>query len=145
MSQAKEITATYLRSSETMEKYIKEFNERKKPGKSHDPFLHALNNPQGQVIKMFEHWFIMINDFPYDNIAETNHMIVTKRHVAFDWKLLTESEKQEFQFLRDTYLKKNYDVIYENLPSGQTQPGRFHLHLLKLKRTSVDDFMKKGK
>ena len=141
MTQAKEITATYLRSKDTMKKYIKAFEERKQPGKSHNPFLHALENPKGQVIKEFNNWFIMVNDFPYDAVAETNHMIVTKRHVAFDWKLLNSDEKKEFQLLRDTYLQEHYDVIYENLPSGQTQPGWFHLNLLKLKRTSLDEFM----
>lgn len=141
MSQAKNISATFLRSKETMKKYIKAFEERKKPGKSHNPFRHAIENPKGQIIKKFNHWFIMINDFPYDAVAETNHMIVTKREVSFDWKLLNIEEKEEFQELRDTYLKENYDVIYENLPSGQTQPGWFHLNLLKLKRTSLEEFM----
>lgn len=141
MSQAKEITATYLRSKETMEKYITEFEKRKQPGKSHNPFKHALENPQNQIIEEFNNWFIMVNDFPYDAVAEINHMIVTKREVSFDWKQLTKSELKEFQVLRDTYLKDNYDVIYENLPSGQTQPGWFHLNLLKLKRTSLDKFM----
>lgn len=141
MSQAKEITATYLRSKDTMKRYIAAFEERKKPGKSHNPFEHALQNPNGQIIKEFNYWFIMVNDFPYDAVAETNHMVVTKRHVAFDWKLLNQEEEKEFQILRDTYLKDNYDVIYENLPSGQTQPGWFHLNLLKLKRTGLSEFM----
>lgn len=141
MSQAKEITATYLRSKETMKKYIAEFEKRKEPGMSHNPFKHALENPKDQVVKMFNHWFIMINDFPYDAVAQINHMIVTKRHISFDWKLLNKEEKEEFQTLRDTYLRENYDVIYENLPSGQTQPGWFHLNLLKLKRSKLEDFM----
>lgn len=141
MSQAKEITATYLRSKETMKKYIQAFEERKKPGMSVNPFEFALENPGKQVIKMFNHWFIMVNDFPYDAVSKINHMIVTKRHVVFDWNLLNESERDEFQELRETYLKENYDVIYENLPSGQTQPGWFHLNLLKLKRTSLEEFM----
>ena len=83
----------------------------------------------------------MQNDFPYDAIAEMSHMLVTKRAVVFDWRLLNTEEKDELQILREDYLTKTYDVIYENLPSGQTQPGRFHLHLLKLKRTSLEKFM----
>lgn len=141
MSQAKEITATYLRSKETMKRYIAAFEKRKQPGESHNPFMYALKNPKGQIIKEFNNWFIMINDFPYDAVAEVNHMIVTKRKVSFDWKLLNKEEVSEFQIIRDNYLKDNYDVIYENLPSGQTQPGWFHLNLLKLKRTSLKDFM----
>lgn len=141
MSQAKEITATFLRSKETMRKYIQTFENRKLPGKSHNPFRYALENPQGQIVKKFKYWFIMMNDFPYDAVAETHHMIVTKREIAFDWKLLSKEEKEEFQELCEGYIKDNYDVIYENLPSGQTQPGWFHINLLKLKRTSLDKFM----
>jgi len=141
MTQSKKISATYLRTKETMKKYIQEFEVHKEPGKSHNPFRFALENPQGKIIKKFNHWFIMINDFPYDAVAETNHMIVTLREVSFDWKLLNKEEKKEFQILRDTYLNENYDVIYENLPSGQTQSGWFHLHLLKLRRTELDKFM----
>lgn len=143
MSQAGKITATYLRSKETMKRYIHEFEKRKEPGKSHNPFQHALENPEQEIIMEFNHWFIMDNGFPYDAVADVHHMIVTKRHVAFDWKLLTDEEKSEFQSLRDTYLKDHYDVIYENLPSGQTQPGWFHINLLKLRRTNLVEFMNK--
>ncbi|MCI5051126.1 MAG: GIG1 family protein [Candidatus Pacebacteria bacterium] len=141
MSQAKEITATYLRTKETMKKYITAFEERKQPGKSHNPFQYTINNPEGSIIQEFNHWFIMKNDFPYDAVADIHHMIVTKREVPFNWNLLTEEEIDEFQTLRENYLADNYDVIYENLPSGQTQPGWFHINLLKLKRTSLEEFM----
>lgn len=140
MSQAKEITATYTRSKEMMKKYIKAFEERKKTNNNRNPFKEAQTNFHG-VIKEFEHWLLLDNDFPYDAIATVNHMLTPKRAFSFDWNLLNQDEKKEFQKLREGFIKDNYDVIYENLPSGQTIPASFHLHLLKLKRTSMDEFI----
>jgi hypothetical protein len=62
-------------------------------------------------------------------------MIVTKRIVPFDWRLLTPEEEKEIEFLKETYLNEHYEVVWENLPKGQTVPGHFHLHLLVLKRS----------
>jgi hypothetical protein len=67
-------------------------------------------------------------------VAKTNHMIFIKRDVVFDWDLLTKGELDELSYLKKTYIADNYDSVWENLPSGQTVPGRFHLHLIKLKR-----------
>lgn len=140
MSQAKEITATYVRTKATMKKYIEAFEERKKPGKAVNPFEDAKARPE-IILREFDHWLIIQNDFPYDAIADVNHMIFPKRSVSFDWKLLNEEERNEFQHLRETFLNEHYDAIYENLPKNQTQPGYFHLLLVKLKRTSLEEFM----
>jgi hypothetical protein len=141
MSQAREITATYVRSKKIMVEYVNEMRKRKETKSSFDPFIEAIDHPEEYIIFQSKYWFIMENDFPYDSISDVNHMIVPKRSFPFNWNLLNNEERSEFQDLREGYIKDNYDVIYENLPSGQTQPGRFHLHLLKLKRTSVDEFM----
>ena len=140
MSEIKEITATYTRTKGMMREYIRTFEERKKTGKNRNPFLEAQSNFHG-VIKEFNYWLLLENDFPYDAIATMNHMIIPKRSFPFDCKLLNKEELNEFQELREGYIKDNYDVIYENLPSGQTIPASFHIHLLKLKRTSMKEFM----
>lgn len=130
------ITGTFVRSTETMKKYFDTMQERKKLQEqgiqTKNPFTDDLN-----IIQEFEHWIIIPNGFPYDAIADPSHMIFTKRDVAFDWSLLNEKEIQEFEDIRKTYIAEHYDVLWENLPSGQTIPGRFHLHLLKLKRYEI--------
>lgn len=126
----KKITRTFLRTDETMTRYMQIDEERKAKNIVFDPY----ENPK---IKEFTHWAIVNNDFPYDAVATTSHMIFTKRSIPFDWKLLTKEEKEEFEHLKETYLKDNYDVVYENLPKGQTIPGHFHLHLLVLKREEI--------
>lgn len=126
----KKVTRTFSRTKETMDKYMAFSEERRIKGDITNPFL----NWQHSLVKEFTNWVVVTNDFPYDAIANINHMIATKREVPFDWKLLNEEEKNEFEAIRDTYIKENYDVIWENLPRGITVPGHFHLHLLVLKR-----------
>lgn len=127
------ITRTFLRSDETMTRYMKTMKEREEKGVKFNQFL----SNEKKVIKEFEYWIIIDNEFPYDAVATTSHMIATKREVAFDWKLLTIEEDKELEKLQREYLNEHYDVIWENLPKGQTAPGHFHLHLLILKREQI--------
>ncbi|MCB9808889.1 hypothetical protein H6776_00630 [Candidatus Nomurabacteria bacterium] len=124
------ITGTCTRTPETMKKYFDIAEKRKANPERYRPFSPY----EREVIQEFTHWFIIDNDFPYDAIATVNHMIFTKRKVPFTWELLTDEEREELELLKRTYISDRYDVLYENLPSGQTKPGHFHLHLLVLKR-----------
>lgn len=124
------ITKTFVRSAETMAKYMARDEARRNGEEFKSPFI----NWQDNLIKEFDHWVIIPNGFPYDAIASTSHMISTKREVAFDWNLLNEQEKAELEHLKETYLKEHYDVLWENLPRGATALHHFHLHLLVLKR-----------
>ncbi len=124
------ITRAFLRSNETMTRYIETMTQRQELGIKANHFLNWKDN----LIKEFNHWVIITNEFPYDAVATTSHMIATKREVVFDWKLLNKEEQAEFTEIRDTYLKQEYDAIWENLPKQQTIPGHFHLHLVVLKR-----------
>lgn len=126
----KPITRTHTRTRETMERYIATMKKRREEGQIKGSFLDGSH----RIIKEFNHWAIIENEFPYDAIASTSHMIVTKRFVAFDWRLLTPEEEKEINSLKETYLSEHYEVVWENLPKGQTIPTHFHLHLLVLKR-----------
>lgn len=127
------VTRTFVRTDAGMSEYMRMSEERKAKGEKINPFL----NWEESLIKEFKNWVIIKNDFPYDAIATTSHMISTKREVAFDWNLLNEEEIEEFNELKNNYIKQNYEVLWENLPKGQTLPGHFHLHLLVLKREDI--------
>jgi hypothetical protein len=71
--------------------------------------------------------------FPYDMVAETHNIVFIRRDVVFKWELLTKEEREELDFLKKTYFQENYDAIWENFPATQSIPGRFHLHLIKLR------------
>lgn len=124
------VTKTFLRSPETMEKYIKFSEEMKEKGITPDPYKDWRED----MVKEFNYWVIKENKFPYDAVATVSHMLSTKRDVVFDWNLLNEDELNELKELKNTYIKDNYDVFYENLPKGITVPTHFHLHLIVLKR-----------
>lgn len=128
------ISKTLLRTDETMDRYIAEMRKNASEGISKDPFSDFML----YLVKEFEHWVIIENKYPYDAIAKVSHLILTKRKVAFDWNLINKEEMEEFSKLRSSYLAENYDLIWENLPRGQTIPGHFHLHLLVLKREEVN-------
>ncbi len=127
------ITRTFLRSDEMMTKYMSDMRELEEKGTRTNPFLDW----KSCLVKEFEHWVIIENKYPYDAIATTSHIISTKREVAFNWDLLTPEELDEFNAIKKDYLSEHYDVIWENLPKGQTVPGHFHLNLLVLKREEV--------
>lgn len=123
-----------MRSPEMMKNYFNHTEMRKK----NPPEYPAFEGPDEEIIADFKYWFIVKNNFPYDSIAETHHMIVSKRKFALDWDLVNKEEMDELSRLKKTgYIFKNYDVFLENLPTGQTVPGRFHIHLIKLIRFEI--------
>lgn len=129
----KKVTRTFLRTQETMEIYMKTAEERKLSGVKVDHFLRWHEN----LVKEFNHWVIVTNEFPYDAVAQVSHMIATKREVGFDWDLLTNEERDEYELIKKTYLAEHYDAIWENLPRGSTVAHHFHLHLIVLKREEI--------
>ena len=130
---SKNITRTFLRTDEMMTKYMETMNERNKNGIKSNHFL----NYHDILVKEFEHWVILENEFPYDRVAKVSHLLSTKREIPLDWKFLNKEEKEEFKKIKEEYLKEHYDAIWENLPKGQTVPHHFHLHLIVLKREEI--------
>lgn len=129
------IIKTYIRSEETLKKYIEKNNERKNDdGKSSERFMDRLDRI---AIKKFKYWIIVPDRFPYDKIAETSHVLFIRREVKFDWDLLNEDERKELRDLKKGYIADNYDVVWENLPKGRSIPHRLHLHLLKIKKDEI--------
>ncbi|MCX6755866.1 MAG: hypothetical protein NTX85_00805 [Candidatus Nomurabacteria bacterium] len=129
----KKVTRTFLRTDETMEKYMRISSERKELGHKVDHFLRWQEN----LVKEFDNWVIVTNEFPYDAVASTSHMIATKREVGFDWALLSTEEREEYELIKKTYLAEHYDAIWENLPRGSTVAHHFHVHLIVLKREEI--------
>lgn len=127
------ITRTFLRTEGMMTKYMEVMKEREAKGIKYNPFTSNSEI----VVKEFRYWNIIENEFPYDAVATTTHMIATKREVPFDWSLLNEEEKIEFEKIKKEYIAEHYDAIWENLPKGQTISKHFHLNLLVLKREVI--------
>lgn len=81
-------------------------------------------------IKIFEHWRIINNDFPYDVGYKRCHLLVIKRAECASWHDLHDDEIAELNKLKREYLYDEYDQIIENCPSRRSVPHLFHMHLV---------------
>ncbi len=115
---------TFLRSQESHERY--EDYKKNYHGDGTDHFADWRE----RLVTEYEHWAIIENYFPYDKIAQVSHLLITKRVVTFDWDLLTQEEKDELVMIKKDISQK-YSFLIENLPSIQTAPKHFHLHILR--------------
>ncbi|MBX4192088.1 hypothetical protein KW798_01230 [Candidatus Parcubacteria bacterium] len=82
-------------------------------------------------LKEFTYWKIIPNDFPYDKVAKTHHMLIPKRHS--DEKNLTKEENEELWKIKPEYINDQYDYILEATSKHKSIPAHFHLHLLVVK------------
>lgn len=79
-------------------------------------------------LKDFKFWKIIENKFPYDLIAKTHHMLISKRHVPE--KELTREELEELNLIKESYAHPTYDWILEPTLKNKTIPNHFHIHLI---------------
>ena len=77
----------------------------------------------------FKYWNITENDFPYDAIAKTHHMLCIKRHV--DENQITNEEWRELKTIKNSKDLERYTFIFETLPHRKSIPNHFHLHLIE--------------
>lgn len=84
----------------------------------------------------FTHWRILNNKFPYDLIAQTHHMLVTKRHVS-DANLSVE-ERDELLQIKMLPAIQEYHWIIEPTFRNKTIPQHTHLHLVVGKPSDSD-------
>jgi len=97
---------------------------------------YVTDNPQGTTcplcdkkpLRIFTHWKITVNDFPYDTIASTHHMIMPLRHVTEGE--LNEEERAEMIDIKNQFINPHYDNIIESTPQNKSVPAHFHLHLI---------------
>lgn len=83
---------------------------------------------EDETLVEFTNWRIITNLFPYDNIAQTHHLLIPKRHVIE--QELTAQEVAELHNLKETKLNDTYTFIFEPLPKQKSIPQHFHLHLI---------------
>lgn len=110
-----------LRTPETEQKYQDRIAEG------------ALNNGcvlcRAETLQQFEHWRIILNDFPYDRIAKTHHMILPLRHTAE----INEEERMELEEIKKTYINEQYNYVMESVNRQKSIPSHYHLQLILLK------------
>ena len=119
----KKLDNSPLRSKETNDRYL----DLIKKGEALTTFKDI------DAIEEWGYWKIVPDQFPYDRISKTHHLLVPKRIFASS-KDMTAEERKEYESILETYAKENYDVYIKKLSDNKTVPGHYHLHLLTLKK-----------
>ncbi|MDR3519486.1 MAG: hypothetical protein P4L63_01185 [Candidatus Pacebacteria bacterium] len=112
-----------LRTKKTYDKYMRM--------RANGLLDHGCRLCQIKPIKKFKYWKIINNEYPWDLIAKINHILVSKRHTTYE--KLNQAERKEFDFIKASYLEKNYGHMVETTNKRKSIPDHFHIHLLVLK------------
>jgi hypothetical protein len=111
--------------TKAMEQKYKEFREAGMLNKD------GCNLCAAPSLKEFKYWRITENSFPYDGVAEVNHMLVLTRHATE--AALTPEEKAEFDELKMADIGQDYEFIIESTHKRKSIPGHMHYHLIVAK------------
>lgn len=117
---------TALRTPETWERY------QNAPKRNAE--VCFLCDFTGEIVRRYENWFIVVNEYPYDNIAEVHHMLVPKEHLCNEQDFTIEMEEEANDILLEINAEGFYDCFMRNFTVGQSHRSHLHYHLLKWKR-----------
>lgn len=73
----------------------------------------------------YKYFFLIENEYPYDNIYSTHYLLATKRHTMS----LRPEEKLELEQLFKKHIS-NFDQIVFNSVKRQTVKNHFHVHFV---------------
>lgn len=90
---------------------------------------HSCPLCRSPSLREFSFWRLILNDFPYDKIARTHHMLIPKRCVPQE--ALTSQESAELEDIKKQ-LAENYHYYIEATPQQRSVPGHYHLHCVEL-------------
>ncbi len=110
-----------LRTEHTQRRYD-DFRTRKVAG---DCYLC-----RGETVREYRYWRILENEYPYDRIADTHHIVALKRHAPEHE--MTAEERTEYERVRRD-LHTRYDMLFENTVRKKSIPGHHHLHAITLR------------
>jgi hypothetical protein len=88
-----------------------------------------FNFTRATYLEEWTHWGLVVNEFPYDLIAKTHHLLIPNRPVRGRDELLYVEEVELRNILRE--ISPNYDAYLENFPRHQSVKNHFHVHLLE--------------
>lgn len=110
-------------------KCLKRYKERRKILGNKIKDVNLLNLP---LIKEYEFWTLVRNEFPYDKILIKHDLLVPKRRFP-NVGDMEDMEFHELLDLKEYILNKKYDAFVENTKSKRTVTDHFHIHCIKFK------------
>ena len=81
------------------------------------------------LIKQYEFWMIIKNDFPYDAVFDKHHLLLPKRKVS-QFRDITIREQEEYHAILHTALEQgDYDFYFINANKKRSVQSYWHAHL----------------
>ena len=92
------------------------------------------------LVKEWELWVLVKNEFPYDKIAEDHCMLVPKRKFCDDMEMIEEERWELWDIKKEFSKDRLFDLMCESMQHDKSVTGVFHLHCLRLKyRTPIPE------
>ncbi|OGZ08203.1 MAG: hypothetical protein A3C93_00960 [Candidatus Lloydbacteria bacterium RIFCSPHIGHO2_02_FULL_54_17] len=111
---------TSLRKPETAARY-EEYRKKREPDVCY--LCRAAS------IKEFTYWRLLPNEYPYDRITKTHHLITLRRHA--DENALTVPEYNELYDIK-LALRNDYDMLFENTLKNKSIREHYHIHAIEV-------------
>lgn len=116
-----------FRTNDNLENYVKFKNSIPN---DYCPFCDTNNIVTTRtIVKKYNYWTMIENDFPYDKVARVHQLLVLNRHVGKE-KDLTIAELTELVQLKNQLLENDDYEFLENNIRRRSIPNHFHIHLL---------------
>lgn len=113
----------------------KAYQEFKKEHTEDLSVLQSFNFDNETILREFEYWVLIENRFPYDRMARTNDMLVSKRPLQSHYDG-TDAEQAEYDTIMKTLAAENfYDAYMENFPKIKSVKKFVHIHLIRWHNT----------
>lgn len=100
--------------------------------------VHHFDPSVDSVIREFEHWYIIENNFPYDRITNTHHILAPKR-VFGRFEDATQIEQDDYRsILKTLECEQFYDSLQINFSKDRSVCAHYHVHLIVWKRITEE-------
>lgn len=93
--------------------------------------VSQLSYSTNEILKSFEHWVIIPNKFPYDNIASLNHLLVSKEPLTSLCEASPEVKAEYESIIEKLSNDNQYHALIQNFTQSTTVTKQFHVHLIK--------------
>jgi len=123
-------TPRHTKTEEAYQEFKNELNN--------DPVrLQSFNFEDETILREFEHWVIIRNRFPYDRMARTNDMLVSRRPLPSRHDG-SHKEQSEYEDIMQLLAAEDfYDAYMENFPKIKSVKKYVHIHLIQWHNTAL--------
>lgn len=108
--------------------YMRELRDKPASSLMDAPVLHVSG-----LKTEHEHWRIIANAFPYDEIAEIHHMLIPKEVVGEFADISASAQKEYHEIMSEIDALDYYTFTLLNFSKGRSVTSHWHIHLIRAK------------